>query len=148
MAAIHLANAVGGNLFLGFISAVAFATILAVVSGLALAGASAISHDLYAIVIRKGRADEQQEMKVSKIATVCLGVLAILLGIVFENQNVAFMVGLAFCIAASMQLPSAFAVDVLEGADHARSTDRRLAWPGVGCCHGRLVARGVGADAW
>jgi cation/acetate symporter len=105
MAAIHLANAVGGNLFLGFISAVAFATILAVVSGLALAGASAISHDLYAVVIRKGRADEQAEMKVSKIATICLGVLAILLGIVFENQNVAFMVGLAFCIAASCNFP-------------------------------------------
>jgi cation/acetate symporter len=72
---------------------------------LALAGASAISHDLYAIVIRKGRADEQQEMRVSKIATICLGVLAILLGIVFENQNVAFMVGLAFCIAASCNFP-------------------------------------------
>ncbi len=105
MAAIHLANAVGGNLFLGFISAVAFATILAVVSGLALAGASAISHDLFATVIRKGRVDEQAEMRVSKIATVCLGVLAIILGIVFENQNVAFMVGLAFCIAASCNFP-------------------------------------------
>ncbi len=105
MAAIHLANAVGGNLFLGFISAVAFATILAVVSGLALAGASAISHDLFATVIRKGRADEQEEMRVSKIATICLGVLAIVLGIVFENQNVAFMVGLAFCIAASCNFP-------------------------------------------
>ena len=105
MAAIHLANAVGGNLFLGFISAVAFATILAVVSGLALAGASAISHDLYAVVIRKGLANEQQEMKVSKVATVCLGLLAIVLGIAFENQNVAFMVGLAFCIAASCNFP-------------------------------------------
>jgi cation/acetate symporter len=105
MAAIHLANAVGGNLFLGFISAVAFATILAVVSGLALAGASAISHDLFATVIKKGRADEQAEMRVSKIATICLGVLAIILGIVFENQNVAFMVGLAFCIAASCNFP-------------------------------------------
>jgi cation/acetate symporter len=105
MAAIHLANAVGGNLFLGFISAVAFATILAVVSGLALAGASAISHDLFATVIRKGRVDEQAEMRVSKIATICLGVLAIVLGIVFENQNVAFMVGLAFCIAASCNFP-------------------------------------------
>jgi cation/acetate symporter len=105
MAAIHLANAVGGNLFLGFISAVAFATILAVVSGLALAGASAISHDLFATVIRKGRVDEQAEMRVSKIATVCLGLLAIVLGIVFENQNVAFMVGLAFCIAASCNFP-------------------------------------------
>lgn len=105
MAAIHLANAVGGNLFLGFISAVAFATILAVVSGLALAGASAISHDLFATVIRKGRVDEAAEMRVSKIATICLGILAIVLGIVFENQNVAFMVGLAFCIAASCNFP-------------------------------------------
>ena len=105
MAAIHLANAVGGNLFLGFISAVAFATILAVVSGLALAGASAISHDLYASVIKKGRAIEQDEIRVSKIATVVLGILAIILGIVFENQNVAFMVGLAFAIAASCNFP-------------------------------------------
>nr|WP_294502648.1 cation acetate symporter [uncultured Rhodopila sp.] len=105
MAAIHLASAVGGNLFLGFISAVAFATILAVVSGLALAGASAISHDLFATVIRKGKVDEQAEMRVSKVATVALGILAIVLGIAFENQNVAFMVGLAFCIAASCNFP-------------------------------------------
>jgi cation/acetate symporter len=105
MAAIHLANAVGGNLFLGFISAVAFATILAVVSGLALAGASAISHDLFATVIRRGHTDEQTEMRVSKIATIGLGILAIALGIAFENQNVAFMVGLAFCIAASCNFP-------------------------------------------
>jgi cation/acetate symporter len=105
MAAIHLANAVGGNLFLGFISAVAFATILAVVSGLALAGASAISHDLFATVIRRGQTDEQTEMRVSKIATIGLGILAIALGIAFENQNVAFMVGLAFCIAASCNFP-------------------------------------------
>src|SRR6516225_5264293 len=105
MAAIHLANAVGGNLFLGFISAVAFATILAVVSGLTLAGASAISHDLYATVVRRGDASEQDEIKVSKAATVLLGILAIFLGIVFENQNVAFMVGLAFAIAASCNFP-------------------------------------------
>jgi cation/acetate symporter len=105
MAAIHLANAVGGNLFYGFISAVAFATILAVVSGLALAGASAISHDLYAMVIKKGNVSEEAEIKVSKIATLFLGALAIVLGIVFENQNVAFMVGLAFCIAASCNFP-------------------------------------------
>ena len=105
MAAIHLANAVGGNLFLGFISAVAFATILAVVSGLALAGASSISHDLYAMVIKDGKANEQDEIRVSKIATLFLGVLAIILGIIFENQNVAFMVGLAFAIAASCNFP-------------------------------------------
>jgi cation/acetate symporter len=108
MAAIHLADAVGGNLFLGFISAVAFATILAVVSGLALAGASAISHDLYATVVKKGRADEKSEVGVSKIATIFLGMLAIVLGIVFENQNVAFMVGLAFAIAASCNFPVLF----------------------------------------
>src|SRR6266702_4680193 len=91
MAAIHLANAVGGNIFLGFISAVAFATILAVVSGLALAGASSISHDLYAMVIKNGKANEQDEIRVSKIATLFLGVLAIILGIIFENQNVGFV---------------------------------------------------------
>lgn len=105
MAAIHLADAVGGNLFLGFISAVAFATILAVVSGLALAGASAISHDIYAMVVKGGQANEQDEIRVSKIATLFLGVLAIILGIIFENQNVAFMVGLAFAIAASCNFP-------------------------------------------
>jgi len=105
MAAIHLADAVGGNLFLGFISAVAFATILAVVSGLALAGASAISHDIYAMVVKGGHANEQDEVRVSKIATLFLGVLAIILGIIFENQNVAFMVGLAFAIAASCNFP-------------------------------------------
>ena len=105
MAAIHLAKAVGGDLFLGFISAVAFATILAVVSGLTLAGASAVSHDLYASVFRRGRVNEQQEIRVSKMATVALGILAIILGIAFEQQNIAFMVGLAFAIAASANFP-------------------------------------------
>ncbi|MDO9267319.1 MAG: cation acetate symporter [Sulfurimonas sp.] len=105
MAAIHLSHAVGGDFFLGFISAVAFATILAVVSGLTLAGASAISHDLYASVLRKGRVDSMTEMKVSKIATVVLGIVAIIMGIAFENQNIAFVVGLAFAIAASANFP-------------------------------------------
>ncbi len=108
MAAIHLSHAVGGNFFLGFISAVAFATILAVVSGLTLAGASAISHDLYASVIKKGQVDEITEMRVSKIATLVIGILAILLGIAFEKQNIAFMVGLAFAIAASANFPVLF----------------------------------------
>jgi cation/acetate symporter len=109
MAAIHLSHAVGGNFFLGFISAVAFATILAVVSGLTLAGASAISHDLYANVFKKhGEVDEAQEMRVSKIATVVLGIVAIILGIIFEQQNIAFMVGLAFAIAASANFPVLF----------------------------------------
>jgi cation/acetate symporter len=108
MAAIHLSHAVGGDFFLGFISAVAFATILAVVSGLTLAGASAISHDLYASVIKKGKADGMAEMKVSKIATVALGVIAIIMGIMFEKQNIAFVVGLAFAIAASANFPILF----------------------------------------
>jgi cation/acetate symporter len=105
MAAIHLSQAVGGDIFLGFISAVAFATILAVVSGLTLAGASAISHDLYASVIKKGRASSDREISVSRIATIVLGMVAIVLGILFERQNVAFMVGLAFAIAASANFP-------------------------------------------
>ena len=105
MVVMHLAKAVGGNMLLGFLAAVAFATILAVVSGLALAGASAISHDLYARVIKKGSATEASEMRVSKIATIGLGIVAIGLGILFEKQNVAFMVGLAFGIAAAANFP-------------------------------------------
>ena len=105
MAAVNLAHAIGGNLLLGFISAVAFATILAVVSGLTLAGASAISHDLYANVFAHGNVNEQQEVRVSKIATVVLGIIAILLGIAFEQQNVAYLVGLTFAVAASANFP-------------------------------------------
>jgi cation/acetate symporter len=105
MAAVHLAKAVGGNVFLGFISAVAFATILAVVAGLTLSGASAVSHDLYATVFKKGKADSVAELKVSRITTVTLGVVAVVLGIVFEKQNIAFMVSLAFAIAASANFP-------------------------------------------
>ncbi len=108
MAAIHLSHAVGGDFFLGFISAVAFATILAVVSGLTLAGASAISHDLYASVFKKGKADGMAEMKVSRMATVALGIVAIIMGIAFEKQNIAFVVGLAFAIAASANFPILF----------------------------------------
>ncbi|MFZ2855334.1 MAG: cation acetate symporter [Rhodocyclaceae bacterium] len=105
MPVMHLAKAVGGNLFLGFLSAVAFATILAVVSGLALAGASAISHDIYSRVIRKGKATGPEEMRVSKIASLFLGVVAVVLGIMFEKQNIAFLVGLTFGIAASANFP-------------------------------------------
>ena len=108
MAAIHLANAVGGNIFLGFISAVAFATILAVVAGLTLSGASAVSHDLYATVIKKGNAESSKELGVSKITTVILGIIAVVLGIAFEKQNIAFMVSLAFAIAASANFPVLF----------------------------------------
>ena len=108
MAAIHLADAVGGNVFLGFISAVAFATILAVVAGLTLSGASAVSHDLYATVFKKGKASSADELKVSRITTLALGVIAVVLGIAFEKQNIAFMVSLAFAIAASANFPVLF----------------------------------------
>lgn len=108
MAAVHLASAVGGNVFLGFISAVAFATILAVVAGLTLSGASAVSHDLYSTVIKKGKADSAAELKVSRITTLALGILAVLLGIAFEKQNIAFMVSLAFAVAASANFPVLF----------------------------------------
>jgi len=115
MAAVHLANAVGGNVFLGFISAVAFATILAVVAGLTLSGASAVSHDLYATVVKKGRADGASELRVSRMTTVALGILAVILGIAFEKQNIAFMVSLAFAIAASANFPVLFMAVLWKG---------------------------------
>lgn len=108
MAAVLVAKAVGGNIFYGFISAVAFATILAVVAGLTLSGASAVSHDLYATVFKKGKADSASELKVSRMTTLALGVIAVVLGIAFEKQNIAFMVSLAFAIAASANFPVLF----------------------------------------
>lgn len=108
MAAVLVAKAVGGDVFFGFISAVAFATILAVVAGLTLSGASAVSHDLYATVFKKGNADSASELRVSRITTLALGVIAVALGIAFEKQNIAFMVALAFAIAASANFPVLF----------------------------------------
>ena len=108
MAAVLVAKSVGGDVFYGFISAVAFATILAVVAGLTLSGASAVSHDLYATVFKKGKADSAAELRVSRITTLTLGVVAVVLGIVFEKQNIAFMVSLAFAIAASANFPVLF----------------------------------------
>ncbi|MEN9618036.1 MAG: hypothetical protein RL406_273 [Pseudomonadota bacterium] len=108
MAAVLVAKAVGGDVFFGFISAVAFATILAVVAGLTLSGASAVSHDLYATVIKDGKADSASELRVSRITTIALGVIAVILGIAFEKQNIAFMVALAFAIAASANFPVLF----------------------------------------
>ncbi len=105
MVAVHLAHAVGGNVFLGFICAVSFSTILAVVAGLTLAGSSAVSHDLYATVIRQGQASDKDEMRVSRITTLVLGVLSILLGVLFEKQTIAFIVSLTFSIAASSNFP-------------------------------------------
>ncbi|VWB69103.1 cation acetate symporter [Burkholderia lata] len=108
MAAVLVAKTVGGDVFYGFISAVAFATILAVVAGLTLSGASAVSHDLYATVFKNGKANSADELRVSRITTLVLGVIAVLLGIAFEKQNVAFMVSLAFAVAASANFPVLF----------------------------------------
>jgi cation/acetate symporter len=106
MAAPLLAEVLGGTPLLGFIAAVAFATILAVVAGLALSGAAALSHDLWVHVVRKGHADAIEQLRVARVATVFLGVLAVVLGITFEGQNVAYMVSLAFAIAASANFPA------------------------------------------
>ena len=141
MPAVYLAQALGGDLFLGFIAAVAFATILAVVSGLTLAGASAISHDLYANVIAHGRASEQTEVRVSKAATVALGIVAILLGIAFERQNVAYIVALTFSIAASSNFPILVMAMFWRGLTTRGRAGRRL------CRPARLGAPGdAGAD--
>jgi cation/acetate symporter len=106
MAAPLLAEFLGGTPFLGFIAAVAFATILAVVAGLTLAAASSFSHDIYVHVIKGGSATEQEEVRASKIATLLFGIVAVCLGILFKGQNVAFMVGLAFAIACSANFPA------------------------------------------
>jgi cation/acetate symporter len=106
MAAPLLAESLGGTPLLGFIAAVAFATILAVVAGLTLSGAAALSHDLWVNVVRDGHAPEHEQFIVARAATVILAVLAIFLGITFKGQNVAFMVSLAFAIAASGNFPA------------------------------------------
>jgi len=106
MAAPLLAELLGGTPFLGFIAAVAFATILAVVAGLTLAGASALSHDIYLNVVKHGRATETEQVRVAKISTIVFGIFAVLLGFLFKTQNVAFMVGLAFAVACSANFPA------------------------------------------
>jgi cation/acetate symporter len=106
MAAPLLAEVLGGTGFLGFISAVAFATILAVVAGLTLSGAAALAHDLWGHVLRDGKVEEQEQLRVARYATIGLALLAIGLGLLFKGQNVAFMVGLAFSIAASANFPA------------------------------------------
>jgi len=105
MPAIHLAHAVGGDYFLGFISAVSFATILAVVAGLTISAASAVSHDLYANVICRGEASERTEILISRITVIIVGVLAVILGVTFQHENIAFLNGFAICIAACTNFP-------------------------------------------
>jgi cation/acetate symporter len=126
MIALHLAKALGGQFLLGFLSAVTFATILAVVAGLGLAGASAISHDIYARVIKKGRVTSSEELRVSRIATVVIGIVGIILGIMFKQLNLTFLVGLAFGIAASANFPVLFLAMFWPGL-----TTRGALWGGL-----------------
>ncbi|MFL9895784.1 MULTISPECIES: cation/acetate symporter ActP [Paraburkholderia] len=126
MVALHLATAMGGNLFLGFLAAVMFATILAVVSGLALAGASSISHDIYANVLRrKSAVSGESEVRLTRKVTIVIGIIAVLLGIVFRGQNVAFLVSLAFNVAASANFPPLLTSMYWRGA-----TARGVMWGG------------------
>lgn len=105
-AAPLLALELAGPIFMALIAAVAFATVLAVVAGLAITASASVAHDLYHSVIRKGESTEEEQVRVSKITVVVLGVIAIILGILAMDQNVAFLVSLAFCVAASANLPT------------------------------------------
>jgi cation/acetate symporter len=122
MVAMHLAHAVGGNMLLGFLAAVAFATILAVVSGLALAGASAIAHDIYARVIRKGECTDKEEIKVSRMATIALGILAHHPRYRLRKAEHRLHGRSGFRRRCRSQLPGPDSLDVLERADHSRRT--------------------------
>ncbi len=126
MAAIHLSQIIGGDIFLGFISAVAFATILAVVSGLTLSAAATVSHDVFANVLRQGRCSEQEELNLSRLTVVLLGMAAVLLAIVFEGENVGVLATLPLSIAASANFPRAGVDNVLAGADKPGRPGRRV----------------------
>ena len=143
MAAVHLAHALGGDLMLGFVSAVAFATILAVVAGLTLAGASAVSHDIYASILRGGRADEKTEVRISKIATLVLGLMAVGLGIAFRTQNIAYLVGLVVGIAASCNFPLLVLAIYWKGL-----TTRGAVWGGSAGLLASIVLTVMGPAVW
>ncbi|MFC4076240.1 solute symporter family protein [Salinithrix halophila] len=106
MAAPLLAEAVGGTFFFAFIAAVAFATILAVVAGLVMSAAGAFAHDFYSHVLRKGKATDKEQVRVAKQASIGVGIVSIILALLSKDQNVAFLVSLAFAVAASANLPS------------------------------------------
>ena len=105
MAAIHVASAVGGDVLTGFMSAVCFATILAVVAGLTLSGAAAISHDVYAEVLKQGNPDPVTELRLTRISVFLIGLAAVLLGIAFQNENVAFIATIPMVVSASVTFP-------------------------------------------
>jgi cation/acetate symporter len=105
MAVIHLSRVLGGEVMFGLVAAVTFATILAVVAGLTMAGAGALAHDLYVQVMRRGAVSDADQVRAFRIATVIVTILAIGLGIAFEGQSIAYMVSLAFTVAASANFP-------------------------------------------
>jgi cation/acetate symporter len=105
MAAPLLAKALGGDMLFAFISAVAFATILAVVAGLVLTAASAFAHDFYNEILRKGKATEKEQLKMARLAAIGVSVVSIILALGAQTLNVAFLVSLAFAVAASANLP-------------------------------------------
>ena len=105
MVAIHLATALGGPVLKGIIASVAFATIIAVVAGLTISGASILAHDIYASLICGGKISEKDELNASRLSCIFIGILAIVLGLFFENVNPAYIVGLAFSVAASVHFP-------------------------------------------
>jgi cation/acetate symporter len=105
MVSVHLADAVGGEAFMGIIAAIAFATILAVVAGLMLASVTALTHDIYTNVIMKGEVDQDKQIRLSKYAAVGLGIIVAFLGIAFERQNIAYLVSLTLAIGASTNFP-------------------------------------------
>lgn len=143
MIAVHLARFVGGNVFYGIMAAVAFATILAVVAGLTLASASAVSHDLYARVIRKGKATQSEEIRVFKLTSIVLGLAVILLGIAFEGQNVAYLVSLALAVAASTNFPLLILAMYWRGF-----TTRGAVWGGIVGLTTTIVLMILGPAVW
>lgn len=143
MIAVHLARFVGGNVFYGIMAAVAFATILAVVAGLTLASASAVSHDLYARVIRKGKATQSEEIRVFKLTSIVLGLAVILLGIAFEGQNVAYLVSLALAVAASTNFPLLILAMYWRGF-----TTRGAVWGGIVGLTTTIVLMVLGPAVW
>ncbi len=106
LAAPLLANALGGSYFMAFVAAVAFATILAVVAGLTISASSAFAHDIWWNIVRKGKGDEKEQMRVARAAAVIVGIVAIVLSLGLRSMNVAFLVGLAFAVAASANVPA------------------------------------------
>ena len=108
MAAIHVATAMGGDILTGFMSAVCFATILAVVAGLTLSGAAAISHDVYAEVLKKGKPDPKTELRLTRVSVLLIGFAAVSLGIAFQHENIAFIATIPMVVSASVTFPILF----------------------------------------